>query len=88
MLYATRHQVYWGLTYNVDFYWYSDLISHTHTHTHTQTQTDRQTDRHTHTHTCKHTHVHTQHTNNSNNNNDFIYFWIKNIYHNKLKKQE
>ena len=28
-----RHQVYWGPTHNVVFYWYSDLISHTQTHT-------------------------------------------------------
>ena len=32
VFYATRHQVYWGLTHNVVFYWYSDLISHTHKH--------------------------------------------------------
>ena len=31
VFYATRSQVYWGLTYNVVFYWYSDLISQTHT---------------------------------------------------------
>ena len=35
MFYATRHQVYWGLTYNVVFYWYSNLISHTHKHKNT-----------------------------------------------------
>ena len=28
MFYATGHQVYWGLTQNVVFYWCSDLISH------------------------------------------------------------
>ena len=39
--YATRHQVYWGLTH-VDSCWYSNLLSHTQTHTHT----------HTHTHTA------------------------------------
>ena len=33
MFYAIRHQVYWGLTHVVVFYWYSDLISHTQTHT-------------------------------------------------------
>ena len=32
VFYATRRQVYWGLTHNVVFYWYSDLISHTHKH--------------------------------------------------------
>ena len=32
MVYAVRSQVYWGLTHNVVFYWYSDLISHTQTH--------------------------------------------------------
>ena len=37
VFYATRYQVYWGLTCNVVFYWYSDLILHTHTHTHTNT---------------------------------------------------
>ena len=30
VFYALRHQVYWGLTHNVVFYWYSDLISQTH----------------------------------------------------------
>ena len=34
VVYATRHQVYWGLTHNVIFCWYSDLISHSQTHTH------------------------------------------------------
>ena len=29
VFYAKRPQVYWGLTHNVVFYWYSDLISHT-----------------------------------------------------------
>ena len=37
VFYTTRYQVYWGLTCNVVFYWYSDLILHTHTHTHTNT---------------------------------------------------
>ena len=27
VFYATRHQVYWGLTHNVVFRWYSDLTS-------------------------------------------------------------
>ena len=49
--YATRHQVYWGLTH-VDSCWYSNLISHTRTHTH----------KHTHTHTHTYTHTHTEHT--------------------------
>ena len=48
VFYATRGQVYWGLTYNVLFYWYSGLIPHTHTHTHT--------------HTLTHTHTERQHT--------------------------
>ena len=30
MLYTTRYQIYWGLTHNEGFCWYSDLISHTH----------------------------------------------------------
>ena len=34
--YATRRQVYWGLTHNGIFHWYSDLILHTHEHTNTQ----------------------------------------------------
>ena len=34
VFYATRHQVYWGLTHNVIFYRYSDLISQTHKRTH------------------------------------------------------
>ena len=29
MFYATRLKVYWGLTHNVGFYWYPDLISRT-----------------------------------------------------------
>ena len=41
VFYATRIQVYWGLTHNVVCYWCSDLISHTQTHT----------DTHRHTHT-------------------------------------
>ena len=49
VFYATRRQVCWGLTHNVVFCWYSNLISHTQTHTHTNTHT------HTHTHTCKDT---------------------------------
>ena len=32
VFYATRHQVYWALTNNVVFCWYSNLISHTYTH--------------------------------------------------------
>ena len=32
VFYASRSQVYWGLTHNVVFYWYSDLISPTHKH--------------------------------------------------------
>ena len=32
VFYATRCQVYLGLTHNVVFYWYSDLTSQTHTH--------------------------------------------------------
>ena len=37
VFYATRHQVYGGLTHNVVFCWYSNLISHTQTHAHTKT---------------------------------------------------
>ena len=33
VFYALRHQVYWGLTHNVFFCWYSDLISHAQRHT-------------------------------------------------------
>ena len=41
VFYAKRSQVYWGLTHNVVFYWYSDLISQTYKHTrHTQGQAD------------------------------------------------
>ena len=36
VFYATRHQVYWGLTHDVVSCWYFDLISHTHTHIDTQ----------------------------------------------------
>ena len=36
VIFATRCQVYWGLTHNVLFFWYSDLISqHKHIQTHT-----------------------------------------------------
>ena len=28
--YATKHQVYWGVTHNIVFYQYSDLTSHIH----------------------------------------------------------
>ena len=38
VFYAKRHQLYWGLTYNVVFCWYSDLISHKHIHTLKDTQ--------------------------------------------------
>ena len=34
VFYATKRQVYWGLTHNVVFCWYSDLISHIHKHSH------------------------------------------------------
>ena len=51
VFYATRRQVYWGLThmfFTGTLIWY---YTHTHTHTHTQ---------HTHTHnTHTHTHTHT-----------------------------
>ena len=41
VFYATKRQGYWGLTHNVVFYWYSDLILHTHTNTqHTQGPVD------------------------------------------------
>ena len=36
VFYATRRQVYWGLTHNKILFWYSDLISHTQTHTRTK----------------------------------------------------
>ena len=42
VFYATRCQVYWGLTHNVVFYWYSNLISHTQTHKYTITLTNIQ----------------------------------------------
>ena len=37
-VYATKHQVYWGMTHNVVFCWYSDLISETQKHTHKDKQ--------------------------------------------------
>ena len=37
VFFATRCQGYWSLTHNVDFYWYSDLIWHTHTNTQAHT---------------------------------------------------
>ena len=36
VVYATRHQVYGGLTQDEVFRWYSNLISHTQTHKRTQ----------------------------------------------------
>ena len=47
VFYATRRQVYGGLTHNVVFYCYSDLISHTQKHTNTQ-HTQGPVDWHTH----------------------------------------
>ena len=47
VFHAKRCQVYWGLIGNVVFYWYSDLISHTHTRKHTQ-HTQGPVDWHTH----------------------------------------
>ena len=35
LFYAKRRQVYWGLTHNVVFCWYSNLILRTQTHTYT-----------------------------------------------------
>ena len=32
VFYVTKHHVYWGLTHNVIFYWYSDLIWNKKTH--------------------------------------------------------
>ena len=37
--YATSGEIYWGLTHDVVFCLYSDMISHTHTHIHTQRHT-------------------------------------------------
>ena len=45
--YEKRIQVYWGLTHNVVFYWYSDLISQTQPHKHSQ-HTQGPADWHTH----------------------------------------
>ena len=42
VFYVTRHQTHWGLTHNVNFCWYSDLISHTKIHTNTYTHKDTQ----------------------------------------------
>ena len=47
VFYATRHHVYWGLTHNTVFYWYSNLISHTQICKHTQ-HTQGSVDWHTH----------------------------------------
>ena len=38
VFYATRRQVYWGMTHNVAFCWYSILISHAQKHTHKDKQ--------------------------------------------------
>ena len=51
VFYATRHKVYWDLTYNVVFYWYSDLIPQTHKRTqHTWWPVDWQTHINVHLH--------------------------------------
>ena len=49
VFHATRCQVYWVLTHNVAFYWYSDLLPHTQTYKHTHTHhTQGPVDWHTH----------------------------------------
>ena len=41
VFYVTRCHVYWGLTHNMFFYWFPDLISHTNTNAqHTQGPVD------------------------------------------------
>ena len=50
VFYVTRHKIYWGLTHNVFFWQYSDLISHTYKLTNTDTQ-------HTHSPADWHTHI-------------------------------
>ena len=47
VFYATRCQVYWGLTHYIVFYWYSNLISHTQKHKHKH-HTQGAVDWHTH----------------------------------------
>ena len=48
---AIRHQVYWSLTHNVVFYWFSDLISHTQKY---REHTQGPVDWHTHIHIYLH----------------------------------
>ena len=48
VFYATRHQVYWGLTHYVVFCWYSDLISHIRKHTQRHTAHSGPVDLNTH----------------------------------------
>ena len=43
VFYVTRHQMYWGLTHNAVFCWYSDLISHIKGHTKTHSIASRLT---------------------------------------------
>ena len=74
VFYATRCQVYCGLTHSVVFYWYFNFISHTHTHTHMHTHKYTQcktrfflwnttnTDRNGLNKTHVHTHTHTPKT--------------------------
>ena len=52
VFYATTYQVYWGLSHNVVFCWYFNLISHTHKHTHTERYTAH-SGASRHTHPCK-----------------------------------
>ena len=47
VFYATRCKVYWDLTHNMHFYWYSDLVSYIHKHKHIQ-HTQRPVDWQTH----------------------------------------
>ena len=62
VFYAKRCQVYWGLTHDVVFCSYSNLISdkHTHAHTHTQIYIYIYIYIYTHTHTHKKKTQHTQ----------------------------
>ena len=83
VFYATRCPGYWGLTYNVFFCWYFDLISHTHTYTHTHTHT------HTHKYTQQtqgpidwHTHINISYQHLSCSHSSYLYYieWIIHWY--------
>ena len=84
VFYAKRHQLYWGLTYNVAFCWYSDLISHKHIHTLKDTQyTQGPVDWHIHINIYLH-HLLCAHNSYLYYTEWIIYWYQKFTFHNAL----